>query len=73
MRDTLNALKAEIAPVDQGPRFVWVDYADGESHAEAVARTLADNGLTGDEPRLTLISWQCTQRGHATENAGEVA
>ncbi len=58
VRETLNALKGELAPADQRPLFVWVDHRRGETHAQALARTLAEKGLTGDEPGLMLFSWR---------------
>ncbi len=70
VRETLNALKGELAPADQGPLIVWVDHHDGETHADAVARTLAEKSLTGDEPGLMLISWRHPEHVEATESTG---
>ena len=57
VREHLRALQDEMATVVQ-QRIVWVGHEAGESHAKAVERTLAERGLTGQEPGLMVISWQ---------------
>ena len=65
VRENLRALQDEMAEVQ--PRIVWVDHDPGESHSDAMSRTLTERGLTGHEPGLMLISWLASQPGDNNE------
>ena len=60
VRENLRALQDEVAAEGQ-PRIVWVDHDPGESHSDAMSRTISERGLTGHEPGLMLISWLAPQ------------
>jgi hypothetical protein len=60
VRENLRALQDKMA-TDVQQRIVWVDHEPGESHSDAVSRTMTERGLTGQEPGLMLISWLAPQ------------